>query len=122
MYEKTIAGEHRSFQITITSTPTTVYDLLTTGDKAIYDALLTTGTVVEPLAYASQNLNTTPRIPIDGYVISSVGSFKVRLDATGIDETISMSSYYPSPVYFWPHKTWLSATGNTVAIVRIFFS
>jgi hypothetical protein len=124
MYERTIAGEHRIYQIEITSTPTSVYDLLGVSDKSNYDALLTIGTVIQPLNYASlNNAKIVARTPIDGYVVCPTSEIKVRTTDGSADETVPVNERYTSPVYFWPHKTLVSSdAGPVTAIVRIFFS
>lgn len=122
MYEKTIACEQRSYAIVIPNTPTLVYNLLGTNDKAEYDSILNTGLTVEPLIYGAYNPSVNVRTPVDGYITSYSSSFNVRLASSGVDETILANSLYTCPVYFWPHKTWVSAATNTNAIIRIFFS
>ena len=124
MYDRTIAGEHRIYEIEITTTPTLVYDLLQSSDKSNYDALLTIGTVIQPLSYASTNdSKVVARTPIDGYVVCSTSEIKVTSTDGSGDEVVPANERYTSPIYFWPHKTYISSDAGPVsAIVRIFFS
>lgn len=122
MYEKTIAGEHRTYAITIPESPTDIYDLLQPADQADYDSLLSAGVPVEPIKYPSFNGDNRYRVPIDGYIVSTAGNFNVRTAVGGVDEVVNMGFQYVVPVYFWPHKTWVSASAPTSAIIRIFFS
>lgn len=122
MYEKTIAGEHRYYDITINSTPSTLYDLLSPADKLDYDSILKNGVDVQSLNYPSYNTERRYRTPLDGYVVSTVGAFYARTSADGTEEQIVPGVQYLCPVYFWPHKTWFRATNPTPSLVRIFFS
>lgn len=123
MYEKTIAGEHRAYEVQVTSTPTTIYDLLSPTDKADYDSLLKTGVSIQPrIDLPSKNEDVRYRVPIDGYIKPSTGNVNIRLTALGLDESVSQGNEYTCPVYFWPSKTWLSNTTPTHCIIRIFFS
>lgn len=124
MYEKTIAGEHRIYPITITGTPTTVYDLLAQQYKDEYNAILTNGVPVQPLPYASFNNNrTVARTPVDGYIVSPNGEILVRTSLDGAPEICLTNERYTFPVYFWMHKTWVSSdSGSIDGIIRIFFS
>ena len=123
MYEKTIAGEHRTYGITITSSISTLYDLLSAEDQADYDSILRTGVPVMPLQYPALNGDVNRyRTPLDGYVVSTVAPFFARTAVDGEPEQVMTGVQYLCPVYFWPHKTWFSATDPTPALVRIFFS
>jgi hypothetical protein len=123
MYEKTIAGESRIYEITIPVTPTLVYDLLSTADKADYDSILRIGVKVQPLNYPALNADVNRfRVPVDGYVVSANGDIYISTSATGAKDSILKDFQYVFPVYFWPHKHWLSAATDTISLVRIFFS
>lgn len=124
MYEKTIAAEHRIYGITITQTPTLVYDLLNENDKENYNNLLNIGVLIQPLNYASQNDHKKiARTPIDGYIICKTAEIKIRSTDGSVDEEIPINEHYTNPVYFWPHKTLVSSdSGPVSAIIRIFFS
>lgn len=123
MYEKTIAGESRIYEINVTTTPTTIYDLLSPEDKADYDSLLNVGVVVQGLNYPALNGSANRfRVPIDGYITSFNNDIYIRTSQNGAVDLILKDFQYVFPVYFWPHKYWVSASSNTISIVRIFFS
>lgn len=124
MYEGPTASEHKNYHITINTTPTTVYTLLSSGDRVNYDNLLLQGAIVQPLQYPSLNNDIRYVVPIDGYVVANSGSFLVGTDGTsgGKKETITANNRYPCNVYFWPHKTYFStATATISATARILF-
>ncbi len=123
MYEKTIAGEDRIYQITVPQTPTLVYNLLQTSDQAEYDSILRSGVKVQPLNYPALNADVNRyRIPVDGYVTSFNGDIFISTSESGAKDVILKDFQYVFPVYFWPHKHWLSASSETISLVRIFFS
>lgn len=123
MYEKTIAGEDRIYQITVSMTPTLIYDLLSPEDKADYDSILRTGVKVQPLNYPALNGDVNRfRTAIDGYITSVNGDLYISTSATGAQDRIAKDFQYVFPVYFWPHKHWVSAASSTISLVRIFFS
>jgi hypothetical protein len=121
MYDGTIATDHRNYQITITATPTTVYSLLSSGDQIDYNSILTTGTQVQPLQYPSKNTDVRYRVPLDGYVVCNSGSFFAYTGDDSSKEVVSINDRYPCNVYFWPHKTYLSASVPISANARILF-
>lgn len=121
MYERTIAGEYKIYTVTTTVTPTTVYDLLSVGDKADFDNLLNVGETIQPFPYASNNTKVQVRFPVDGYMVST-SAFKVRSHVSGVDENVLANIQYTIPVYFWPKKTWVSSSTGAILTVRIFFS
>lgn len=125
MYDKTIAGEHRIYNILIQNTPMTVYDLLSPAQKAEVEQLLSVGLVVGPGGYIGHE-ETRPRIriPIDGYIIPSLEIF-VRTSPAGDAELVGEGVQYTCPLYYWIFKTWVSTTASnlaTTATIRIFFS
>lgn len=123
MYERTIAGEDRIYQITIPITPTLVYDLLSPADQAEYNSILREGIKVQPLNYPALNADVNRfRVPVDGYVSSVNGNIYISTSVTGAKDTILKDFQYVFPVYFWPHKHWVSSDTDTISIVRIFFS
>ena len=123
MYEKTISGETRIYQITIPGTPTLVYDLLQSADKTDYDNLLTTGVKVQPLSYPSLNSDkNVVRVPVDGYILNTSSNFYVSTSQNGAIDTALANLQYTFPVYFWLNKHWVYADSPTQAIIRIFFS
>lgn len=124
MYDKTIAGEHRIYEIQIPSSPTLIYDLLTPQDKENYDSILTTGMLIQPLAFASINDDRQmARTPIDGYIVCQTHYLKIRTSQTGSDEIVPNNERYTFPVYFWPHKSLVSTdNGPATALIRVFFS
>ncbi len=123
MYEKTISGETRIYEIIIPAMPTLVYDLLQPGDKADYENLLNTGIEVQPLLYPSLNTDRKiVRVPVDGYIISSISNFNVSTSESGAADTALKDLQYTFPVYFWLNKHWVSADSEITATIRIFFS
>lgn len=123
MYDKSVAGEHRYYAITIQVAATTVYDLLDANAKAEINSIMTTGLPVQAdTTYPSRNNNNRDRAPVDGYVLSTIGDFNAGSSATSTVEIISKNTQYVCPYYFWLTKTWLSASVPTSAIVRVFFS
>lgn len=123
MYEKTIAGEDRIYEITVPMTPALIYDLLSPTDKVEYDDILRKGVKVQGLNYPALNADVNRyRVPVDGYIASFNGDIYISTSATGAQDKIIKDFQYVFPVYFWPHKHWVSATSETVSIVRIFFS
>lgn len=123
MYDKSIAGEQRNYSITITTNATTIYDLLGTNDKAEVDAILSAGLPVQGMEqYPSKNTQSRVRCPVDGYVVSSAGEFQAGTSASSALETVPINTQYVCPVFFWLTKTWVVASGPTVATVRVFFS
>jgi hypothetical protein len=123
MYEKSIAGEHRMYEITVGENPTTIYDLLSTADKTDYNALLKTGVPVQPLTdLPSKNEDMRYRVPIDGFVKPVTGPIKVRLSLNGHSDDVLAGTEYLCPVYFWLNKTWVYYQTPSSCIVRVFFS
>jgi hypothetical protein len=123
MYEKTIAGESRIYSIGVTTTPTLIYDLLSPLDQADYDSILNHGIKVQSLNYPALNADVNRfRVPVDGYITSFNGDIYIATSQTGAQDVILKDFQYVFPVYFWPHKHWVSALSNTQSLVRIFFS
>lgn len=118
MYDKSVAGEHRAYNITVTSVPTSVYDLIAGADKVEFDNILNVGLVVE----TSYNHEIRVRVPVDGYVLATNDAIYASTSVSGALEPIPNNSQYVCPVYFWTHKTFLSTATTTQALVRIFFS
>lgn len=106
-YEKTIARQHRIYNITIGTGAATVYSLLSASDKSDYASLVVSGRV--------------QRIVVDGYIVST-GAFQVATSAAGAFEDVASGEKYTVPVEDWLKKTWVKAAGNITAKVRIFFS
>ena len=123
MYEKTISGEDRIYQITVPMTPTLIYDLLSPTDQADYDSILQVGIPLQPLNYPALSYDKNRfRVPVDGYITSFNGDIYISTSSNGAQDQILKDFQYVFPVYFWPHKHWVSASSDTISIVRIFFS
>ena len=124
MYENSIAGEFRNYEITAPTSPALVYDLLSQIDKNDYDAILDIGTIVQPLHYPCQNTNVRYKVPVDGAMVSVSGAFSVRSTAapSGAAEIVSQTVKYDCPLYFWPHKTYVSSVASTKILVKVLFS
>jgi len=123
MYEKTIAGEDRIYEITIPETPTLIYDLLSEGDKADYDNLINVGIEVQPLVNPSYNADKKRyRTPVDGYIVNVNSNFHVATSQSGASDLALKDLQYTFPVYFWLNKHWVYSDTANAAIIRIFFS
>lgn len=119
MYEKTIASEHRIWQIVIPTTKTKVIDLLSPADRADYDSLVYVGK-----AYRAYNDRITTRTPVDGYVICNSTDFYVgtSVDSSAAEELAPMSIPYSNPVHYWLDSTFIRAGTDIPATLRVLFS
>lgn len=124
MYDKTTAGEFRNYEITAPVSPDLVYNLLSPIDKIDYDSILDVGTQIQPLHYPSQNTSIRYKVPVDGTMVSMSGAFSIRSMAaiSGASEIVSQTVKYECPLYFWPHKTYVSSAASTKIIVKVLFS
>lgn len=127
MYEKTIASDYRIYELTLSGTPTLVYDLFDTATKADYDAIVG----MKETDYGLKAKRTIVGKPhdryirhvVDGYVESYTNAFNVYSDAyptITATEIVAKNFQYTIPTYDWPHKTYLSGSGSV--IIRLFFS
>jgi hypothetical protein len=122
MYEKTVAQDHRIYQITIPTSPALVLDLLSVADREDYDAFIGSENATYDKPYAGPKKAKHKKIPLDGYLVSNNNTFFVHSSETGVGDLVSLQERYTIPVVYWLNKTWVSAGSNTVALVRILFS
>lgn len=127
MYEKSIGADFRIYSLTLTGTPTLVYNLFDATTKADYNEIV--GLKTEALGLiANRTITGTPqdryiRHVVDGYVESYTNPFNVYSDAyptISAYEIVPKNLQYTLPVYDWPHKTYLSGSGEV--LIRLFFS
>ena len=122
MTDQNMHCEHKTYGIIINATPTTVYTLLTSADQLDYNNMLTIGTPIQPLLNPAFNDEIRHRVPIDGYIVSVTGAFSASTSISGAKELIAKTVNYDCPVYFWLDKTWVSASPNAAATVRVYFN
>ena len=119
MYERTIACDHRIYEVTLTGTPTKVIDLLSDGDRANYNSFVNNAKANGDDHGDLQN-KAYKRIVVDGYITATASALLVSTSASGAQEEVAQDVQFTSPVAFWLDKTWVQGSGS--AIVRIFFS
>lgn len=115
MYEKTIASEQLIFEVTLPTTKTLAFNLLSSAQKAEYDELYVIGR-----AYLDTG-RIIRRIPVDGYIIST-SNFFVSHKQYGAEDMALANERYTFPVGLWLNRTWIRSEFETPAIMRIFFS
>lgn len=116
MYEKTIASEQLIFEVTLPTTQTLAFNLLSDAQKAEYDELFVVG---------RQYLDSermVRRIPVDGYILCTTANFYVAHKRFGAEEIAVANERYTFPLGMWLNRTWIRADFETTAIMRIFFS
>lgn len=119
MYDKTSAVESRIYSVTLTATPTTIYDLLSAGDKAEYDEIVNTGIASIRSEFRAGSNAKTKRSVVDGYVIGDA-DVNVSSSNPGAKEVSPAGEKHFNPIHFWTEKVLFDGSGT--AIVRIFFS
>jgi hypothetical protein len=102
-YEKTIGGQDYTFSGTLSTTPKTMFELLSTNDKAeLTEALLT-------------------RVSVDGW-ITGAADFTTQHKIGGATETVTSGTRFPMPVYQWHNKRLFSGSEGQVVTIRIILS
>ena len=107
MYERTIAGEHRIYEVTLSGTSTKIKDLLSPTDLADYD-------------YLVEEFHPRKHIVVDGYILCNTSQMFISTSESGVEETVDIGIQFTCPVGFWLDKTWVRGSGN--ALIRVFFS
>jgi hypothetical protein len=111
-YEKTIGGDDFTFQGTLTSTPSTLLDILSPTDKQeLLDSLFKGGV----------QTNTKIRMAVDGWLYSS-SDFYTSHKVGGAEETIAAGVHYPMPVYQWFRKRLFRGVDGQPVMIRILLS
>lgn len=111
-YDKTIGGDDFTFQGTLSSTPKTLFDILSADDQTeLLEALFKDGDVN----------GVKIRVAVDGWIYSSA-DFMTCHKSGGATETITANTRYPMPVYQWWRKRLFSGTDGQVVIIRILLS
>lgn len=122
MYDKSIGGEYRIYGIIIPQTPTLVIDLLTGNDLADYNHIIGTGLPIQPFVLTEKNTEIRKRLPVDGYIYTEEGNFKVSTSQSGSTEPVAAYTQYVVPIFMWLNKTYVSSDTSLNAIIRVFFS
>jgi hypothetical protein len=119
MYEKTVAGLHRIYEVTLTGTPQTVVELLSPADLADYKSILEED---QPHGWETgiNSRRSYRRVVVDGYVVCPNAAMAVSTSQSGDQEPVPEGVQFTSPVMFWTENTWFA--GGGAAYVRIFFS
>lgn len=126
MYDKTIAADHRIYNISIPSisTGTKILDLLNTDQLNEYRSIITTGLESNPSIRGKPH-QLYKRIPVDGYILCPLKSILVGHASTCCFEPVPIGIQYVCPFYFWPEKVYVKATNDETSVdayIRIFFS
>lgn len=117
MYEKTIAADHKIYEVTLSGAATKVIDLLSVSDRAEYKSYLDNYTFSDP---TNRQKYDYKRVVVDGYIVCPGDSMSVGTSQTGAFEPVPAGVQFTSPVAYWLDKTWVIGSGT--AYVRIFFS
>ena len=119
MYERTIASDHRLYQITLPGTATKLKDLLSVDDLQDYNSFINTEKSSE-VVHATLQSKGYKRIVVDGYVVCYTSTIYVSTSDGGAEEPISAGIPFTCPVAFWLDKTYIRGSGT--AFIRVFFS
>jgi hypothetical protein len=120
MYEKTVAGLQRIYEVTLTGTPTRIFDLLNTTDKEEYISIIGEKFQSNNWNQAIDSRKYYRRTVVDGYIICPSSVMNVSTSLSGAQEPVPANVQYTNPVMFWTENLWVSGSGT--AFVRIFFS
>lgn len=118
MYERTIASDHRIYQVTLGSR-SLVKDLLSVDDLADYNTFIQQKKSNNG-DHGDLQRDAYRRIVVDGYVVCPDSQMFISTSLTGAEEPVAANVLYTSPVAFWLDKTYVRGSG--VAYVRVFFS
>lgn len=131
-YERTVAGSHRIYVVTVTETPTKVFDLLSNeGFEDNYNSV--TLQVSGGIAYYEDRTREYEerdqvRVAVDGYVYCPTAPIYVaHAERDGSQgptlEPVVTGLKYGVPVVNWPHETYIATQSGTAEVyIHIFFS
>jgi len=118
MYERTIASDHRIYEVTL-------------GSKSVIKDLLSVDDLVDYNTFVHQNKRNDgdhgelqrdayKRIVVDGYILCPSSTMFVSTSINGAEEPVDAGVQFTSPVAFWLDKTYVRGSGT--AYLRVFFS
>lgn len=111
VYDKTIGADDFTYAVTLSSTRTTVLDLLSPADRTeLLNILYQDGDM-------TKNRKSTV---VDGWVFSESAVIYTSHKATGAEEPIAINTKYPLPVYQFFKKRLFRGSGTM--IIRILTS
>jgi hypothetical protein len=114
-YEKTIGGDDFTFDGTLSSTPKTMYELLSPADQTeLREALFKNGNMTPPL--------TKYRVAVDGWIYCTTAPFYTSHKVGGAEETVDINVRYPMPVFQWWRKRLFRGFDGQLVKIRILLS